>query len=68
MNIAARNSAPVTTLASPVRAPSSIPAPDSINTVFDDDEVAPPATAPTPSTINAERNRGNVPCASDNPA
>lgn len=44
-NIAARNSTPVTRLARPVRAPSLIPAPDSMKTVLDDD-VAPPTTAP----------------------
>ena len=59
-NIAARNSTPVTRFASPVRAPSSMPAPDSMNTVFDDDDVAPPTTAPAPSTISADRSRGNV--------
>ena len=39
-NIAARNSSPVTTFASPVRAPSPMPAPDSMKTVFDEPEVA----------------------------
>ena len=67
-NIAARNSAPVTRLARPVRAPSSMPAPDSMNTVFDDDDVPPPATAPMPSTIRDERSRGNMPWASASPA
>ena len=67
-NMAARNSVPVTMLARPVRAPSSIPEPDSMNTVLEDAEVAPPATAPTPSTMRAAGNRGNVPCASASPA
>ncbi len=44
----------MTTFARPVRAPSPMPAADSMNTVFDDPEVAPPATAPTPSTMRAE--------------
>ena len=44
-----------------MRAPSSMPAPDSRKTVFDDDDVAPPTTAPAPSTISAERSRGKVP-------
>ena len=35
-NIATRNSTPVTTFARPVRAPSPMPAPDSMKTVFDD--------------------------------
>src|ERR1700761_752477 len=67
-NIAARNSAPVTTFARPVRPPSSMPAPDSMNTVFDDDDVAPPTIAPAPSMINADRNRGNIPRSSASPA
>ena len=33
----------------------------SMNTVFDDAEVAPPTTAPAPSTIRAERSRGKYP-------
>ena len=61
-NIAAKNSTPVTRFAKPVRAPSSMPAPDSMKTVLDDDDVAPPTTAPAPSTISAERSRGKVPC------
>ena len=68
MNIAARNSTPVTRFARPVRAPSSMPAPDSMNTVLDDADVAPPTTAPAPSTISAERSRGKVPCSSASPA
>src|SRR5690606_4761107 len=48
-NIATRNRPPVTTDARPVRAPSPTPAAESTNTVFDDDDVAPPTTAPTPS-------------------
>src|SRR5258705_1604198 len=56
-NIAARNSAPVTRLAKPVRAPSSMPAPDSTKTVLDEDGVAPPTIAPAPSTISAHHPR-----------
>lgn len=67
-NIAARKSAPVIRFARPVRAPSPIPAPDSMNTVLDDADAAPPTAAPAPSTISAERNRGNVPRLSDSPA
>ena len=37
-NIATRNSRPVTMFARPVRAPSPMPAPDSMKTVFDDAE------------------------------
>jgi hypothetical protein len=37
-------------------------------TVLDDEDVAPPTTAPAPSTISAERSRGKVPCASASPA
>src|SRR3954470_8778145 len=67
-NIAARNSTPVTRFAKPVRAPSSMPAPDSMNTVLDDDDVAPPTAAPAPSTIRAARSGGKVPRASASPA
>ena len=67
-NIAARNNAPVTRLARPVRAPSSMPAPDSMNTVFDDADAAPPSTAPPPSTIRAAGSRGKLPFASASPA
>ena len=67
-NIAAKNSTPVTRFARPVRAPSSMPAADSMNTVFDDADVAPPTTAPAPSTISAERSRGKVPRSSASPA
>lgn len=67
-NIAARKSAPVIRFARPVRAPSSIPAPDSMNTVLDDADDAPPTAAPAPSTISAERSRGNVPRSSESPA
>src|SRR5688572_28438097 len=49
-NIAARYNAPVTTLASPVRAPAAIPAADSIYVVADDDDATPPATAASEST------------------
>src|SRR6478752_8742517 len=38
-----------------------MPAADSRNTVFDEDDVAPPTAAPAPSTISAERRRGKVP-------
>ena len=67
-NIAAKKSPPVTRLARPVRAPSPIPAPDSMNTVFDDADTAPPAAAPTPSTTRAAFSRGKLPCSSNNPA
>ena len=67
-NIASRNTTPVTTFARPVRAPSPMPAPDSMNTVFDDDELAPPAIAPTPSTISADLIRGKSPFSSARPA
>src|SRR5690554_1048240 len=67
-NIASRNSTPVTRLASPVRAPSPIPAPDSMNTVLDDPEVRPPATAPTPSTMSADLMFGKLPFSSASPA
>src|SRR5690606_41017244 len=63
-NIASRNIAPVMTFAKPVRAPSPIPEPDSMNTVFDDEEVRPPATAPTPSTMRADLMLGKSPFAS----
>src|SRR3546814_19227830 len=46
---------------------SPMPEPDSMNTVFDDAEVAPPATATTPSTISAERRRGKFPLSSASP-
>ena len=39
-----------------------------MKTVLDDDDVAPPTTAPAPSTISAERSRGKVPCSSASPA
>ena len=45
-----------------------MPAPDSMKTVLDDDDVAPPTTAPAPSTISADRSRGKVPCSSASPA
>src|SRR5690606_18646122 len=67
-NIAARTSAPVTRMATPARAPSPIPAPDSTNTWFDDADAAPPATAPTPSTTSADRSRGKVPSGPASPA
>src|SRR5690606_25175467 len=60
-NIASRNNPPVTTFARPVRAPSAMPEADSRNTVFDDDEVRPPATAPNPSTTSAAFMLGRLP-------
>ena len=67
-NIAAKNNPPVTRLARPVRAPSPMPAPDSMNTVFDDADTAPPTTAPAPSTTSADCSRGKLPCSSASPA
>src|SRR5436305_9478468 len=49
-NIANRNSAPVTTDASPVRPPSDTPDALSMNVVFDDDDVKPPNAAASEST------------------
>ena len=60
-NMARMKSSPVTTEAKPVRAPSPMPEADSTKTVFDDELVAPPATAPMPSTTSADFRRGNVP-------
>ncbi len=67
-NIDARNSRPVTTEAMPVRAPSPMPDAESMNTVFDDTEAPPPATAPTPSTTSADFRRGKVPSGFATPA
>src|SRR5919205_2365885 len=67
-NMEPRNSAPVTTDASPVRAPSPIPAAESMYTVLEEPDVAPPATAPTPSTMKADFSRGNVPSLCATPA
>lgn len=63
-NIASRKTTPVTMFARPVRAPSPMPAPDSMNTVVEEDEVPPPTTAPTPSTTSADLMRGKLPFSS----
>ena len=52
--IASRNRPPVTIDARPVRPPSPIPDPDSMNVVLDDAEAAPPAAAGN----EAEEDRG----------
>ena len=51
-----------------MRAPSPIPAAESMYTVFEDPDVAPPTTAPTPSTMKADLSRGNVPSLCATPA
>src|SRR5699024_5551627 len=45
-NIAAKNKTPVVILARPVLAPSPTPAEESANTVLEETEPTPPATAP----------------------
>ena len=62
------NSAPVNTLASPVRAPSPTPAADSTKTVPADALTAPPITPPTPSTVRIRPSRGTRPRSSTSPA
>src|SRR5262249_36771456 len=55
------NNPPVTTLASPVRAPSPTPAADSRNTVLGDDPVSRPSRAPAPPTTRIRPNPGTLP-------
>src|SRR5690606_24962410 len=67
-NTASKKSTPVTTEARPVRAPSPTPAAESMKIVLDDEDVAPPATAPIPSTMSADFSLGKLPSASASPA
>ena len=63
-----RKQIPVTTLASPVRAPSPTPEADSMYDVLLDTEAAPPAAAATESTIRMRCEFGGVPSLSSRPA
>src|ERR1700716_68285 len=67
-NTAPMNNTPVTTFASPVRAPSAIPAADSTNTVFELAEANPPAAPASPSTNSALPTFDNWPSLSRRPA
>ena len=68
MNIASRNSTPVTTLARPVRAPDDTPAADSMYVVLLDALMRPPNAAPTESTSRTRLIPGSRPFASSQPA
>src|SRR3954447_26662271 len=63
-----RKQIPVTTLASPVRAPSPTPDADSMYDVLLDTDAAPPAAAATLSTIRIRWACGGLPSLSSSPA
>src|SRR3954469_18970624 len=67
-NIATMNSNPVTTFARPVRAPSAMPAADSMYTVLELLDAAPPPIAPSDSTNSVRPIPGSWPSSSSRPA